>query len=55
MRLSWSQHLATARTLELARREETGTALALMGIALVMLLQDLQPMTASESSATERA
>ena len=31
------------------------TALALMGMALVMLLQDLQPMTSSESSATEQA
>jgi len=48
MRLSWSQHLAAARTLELARREDTGTALALMGMALVMLLQDLQSMTTSE-------
>ena len=55
MRLSWSQHLAAARTLELAGREDTGTALALMGMALVMLLQDLQSMTASESSATEQA
>ena len=55
MRLSWSQHLAAARTLELAGREETGTALALMGMALVMLLQDLQSMTLSESSASERA
>ena len=54
MRLSWSQHLAAARTLELARREETGTALALMGMALVMLLQDLQGITASESSATDQ-
>ncbi|MBV2350800.1 hypothetical protein KUL97_03640 [Synechococcus sp. HK05] len=42
MRLSWSQHLAAARTLELAGREQTGTALALMGMALVMLLQDLE-------------
>ena len=49
MRLSWSQHLAAARTLELALREETGTALALMGMALVMLLQDLKSMTLSES------
>jgi membrane protease subunit (stomatin/prohibitin family) len=55
MRLSWSQHLAAARTLELAGREQTGTALALMGMALVMLLQDLQSMTSSESSATEQA
>ena len=58
MRLSWSQHLAAARTLELAGREETGTALALMGMALVMLLQDLQDLqgiSASESSATDQS
>lgn len=55
MRLSWSQHLAAARTLELAGREETGTALALMGMALVMLLQDLQGISASESSATDQS
>jgi len=55
MRLSWSQHLAAARTLELAGREQTGTALALMGMALVMLLQDLQPITTPASMATEQA
>lgn len=55
MRLSWSQHLAAARTLELAGREQTGTALALMGMALVMLLQDLQGISASESSATDQS
>jgi membrane protease subunit (stomatin/prohibitin family) len=55
MRLSWSQHLAAARTLELTGSEQTGTALALMGMAIVMLLQDLQPMTSSESSANEQA
>ena len=49
MRLSWSQHLATARTLELAGREHSGMALALMGMALLMLLQDLQaPLPSSE-------
>ncbi|MFM2172081.1 MAG: hypothetical protein RLZZ54_8 [Cyanobacteriota bacterium] len=41
MRLSWSQHLIAARTIELSAREQTGTSLALMGIALLMLLQDL--------------
>ena len=55
MRLSWSQQLAAARTLELAGREQTGTALALMGMALVMLLQDLQGISASESSATDQS
>lgn len=61
MRLSWSQHLATARSLELTSRDNTGTALALMGMALLILLQDLQassPMDASDTdpeiTATER-
>jgi hypothetical protein len=41
MRLSWSQHLSTARTLEMVADDHAGTALALMGVALLMLLQDL--------------
>jgi hypothetical protein len=41
MRLSWSQHLSAARTLELVGDEQAGTALALMGVAVLMLLQDL--------------
>ncbi|MEY3544295.1 MAG: hypothetical protein RLZZ106_251 [Cyanobacteriota bacterium] len=41
MRLSWSQHLSAARTLELVGDEHAGTALALMGVAVLMLLQDL--------------
>lgn len=44
MRLSWSDHLNTARTLELVGRDHTGSALALMGIAVLMLLQDLEQM-----------
>jgi len=39
MRLSWSQHLAAARSVELTSRDQTGTALALMGVALLILLQ----------------
>lgn len=41
MRLTWNQHLSAARTLEMSGREHTGTSLALMGMALLMLLQDL--------------
>ena len=41
MRLSWPQHLQTARTLELSGPSERGTALALMGVALLLLAQDL--------------
>jgi membrane protease subunit (stomatin/prohibitin family) len=55
MRLSWSQHLAAARTLELSGREEMGTAIALMGMALLMLLQDLQTADTSVSSDTNQA
>lgn len=42
MRLSWSEHLNAARTLELVGHDHAGTALALMGIAVLVLLQDLQ-------------
>lgn len=41
MRLSWPQHLQTARSVELCARAEQGTALALMGMALLLLAQDL--------------
>jgi hypothetical protein len=41
MRLTWPQHLETARTLEITANSQRGEAMALMGIALLMLLQDL--------------
>ncbi|MFM2080544.1 MAG: hypothetical protein RLZZ219_1226 [Cyanobacteriota bacterium] len=41
MHLSWPQHLQTARTLELTSPEDRGLALALMGVALLLLAQDL--------------
>lgn len=41
MRLSWPDHLQTARTIGLTGDEQRGTALALMGIALLLLAQDL--------------
>jgi hypothetical protein len=49
MRLSWSQHLSAARTLELVGDEHAGTALALMGVAVLMLLQDLAGAVESPS------
>ena len=41
MRLSWPQHLQTSRTLEMSGPSDRGTALALMGVALLLLAQDL--------------
>ncbi|MFN9546364.1 MAG: hypothetical protein ACK6AD_04725 [Cyanobacteriota bacterium] len=41
MRLSWPEHLQTARTLELTGDGQRGEALALMGVALLVLAQDL--------------
>ncbi|MFM8968084.1 MAG: hypothetical protein ACKOGI_09125 [Vulcanococcus sp.] len=41
MRLTWPQHLAAARTIELAGDDQCGMALALMGMACLLLLQDL--------------
>ncbi|MCP9792295.1 hypothetical protein [Vulcanococcus limneticus] len=41
MRFTWSEHLSAARTLGHAGQENSGTALALMGVALLLLLQDL--------------
>ena len=41
MRFSWPQHLQAARLIESAGAEQQGTALALMGIALLLLAEDL--------------
>jgi len=41
MRLSWPQHLQTARLLEAAADSEPGLAMALMGVSLLMLAADL--------------
>lgn len=41
MRLSWPQHLQTARLLESASDAQCGVALALMGISLLILAEDL--------------
>jgi hypothetical protein len=46
MRLSWPQHLHVSRTVEAAAEAQRGTALALMGISLLILAEDL---LASES------
>jgi hypothetical protein len=52
MRLSWSDHLNTARTLQLVGDDHTGMALALMGMAVLMLLQDLEHPAHHDSNHT---
>jgi hypothetical protein len=41
MRLSWPQHLQMSRTLELSGDAERGVALALLGMSLLILAEDL--------------
>lgn len=41
MRLSWPQHLEVSRTLELSAEGDRGLALALMGVSLLILAEDL--------------
>jgi len=52
MRLSWPQHLQASRTLELAGESHQGMALALMGMSLLILAEDLleSEQAASEST-----
>ena len=41
MRLSWPQHLQASRSVEMAGEDQRGMAMALMGISLLVLAQDL--------------
>jgi hypothetical protein len=41
MRLSWPQHLQASRTVERAGESQRGMALALMGMSLLILAEDL--------------
>ncbi len=41
MRLSWPQHLQASRSVEMASEDQRGMAMALMGISLLVLAQDL--------------
>jgi hypothetical protein len=50
MRLSWPQHLQASRTIERAADAHCGEALALMGMSLLILAEDL---LASESGSAE--
>jgi hypothetical protein len=52
MRLTWPEHLQASRTVELAGESERGMALALMGMSLLILAEDLLE---SEEVGTETA
>ncbi len=54
MQLSWSQHLETARLIENCSTEDRGTALALMGIALLILSEDLARASGQQESVVLR-
>ena len=41
MRFSWPDHLQAARAIEATSDSERGTALGLMGMALLLLAEDL--------------
>ena len=41
MRLSWPQHLQASLSVEMAGEDQRGMAMALMGISLLVLAQDL--------------
>ena len=55
MRLSWPQHLQASRTLELAGESHQGMALALMGMSLLILAEDLLESEQAASEATRQA
>ena len=54
MHFSWSQHLELARSLEAAGDQECGSALALMGVGMVLRLRDLEKDLLNASSAVAR-
>jgi hypothetical protein len=45
MRFTWSQHLHAACTLSRIGHANTGMAMGLFGVALLLLLQDLEELT----------
>jgi len=55
MRLSWPQHLQASRTLELAGESHQGMALALMGMSLLILADDLLESEQAASESTRQA
>jgi hypothetical protein len=55
MRLSWSQHLQAARILEISSSADLGVSFALMGLALLMLSEDLLAQEKACASAPARS
>ena len=55
MRLSWPQHLQASRTVELAGETHQGMALALMGMSLLILAEDLLESEQASSESTRQA
>tara|TARA_B100001939_G_C16743888_1_gene530949 strand:+ start:342 stop:551 length:210 start_codon:yes stop_codon:yes gene_type:complete len=60
MHFSWSQHLELARAVSTAADNDKGTALALMGVGLTLLMRDLEQSVPgrqvfTRSSLSERA
>jgi hypothetical protein len=55
MRLSWPQHLQASRTVELAGESQQGMALALMGMSLLILAEDLLDSEQAASDSKRQA
>ena len=60
MHFSWSQHLELARAVSMAADQDKGTALALMGVGMTLLMRDLEQSVPGKqvftrSSLSERA
>jgi hypothetical protein len=55
MRLSWPEHLQASRTVELAGESDRGMALALMGMSLLILAEDLLESEQAASEVTRQA
>ena len=55
MHFSWSQHLELARSVSLTADKDKGTALALMGVGLTLLLKDLEQSALSKHAEQSRS
>lgn len=55
MRLSWPQHLQASRTVELASESQQGMAMALMGMSLLILAEDLLESEQAASDSRRQA